>query len=531
MARNQTLVFESLQTSGLANQLRGLTSAILLAEDMGREFYLSWNKHQDMPDMSLSDLFREPTFANTSITGDSLSWLQRKRCVHRDRELLTLTDRLKKILYPHHQFDSLGIDMVANALDPTESMLLISSYYSYAMQGESDLRFYQRRHTLYQEFLPVPEVDDAVRGFAQEHFAAHTLGIHLRTGISMRNKQEGIADANHFWPEGIPFPLFYEVVDSEIEAHPDTRILLATDNTKESAPIMERYGDRVIMYPKKTDGGMVGRSALADQKGALIDLLLLSRCQKIIGTYNSTFSYEAAVIGDVPFIEMSPMGLRQQQPHGPEKAVLIDFRDRTLCPLAHNWKAHDKIRASAQDSDRGKSPSLIDFGRELAREPEAVVLDCHGDTGRYSLLARSAPHSLFYTFEESPERVQLLASNIRLNNLDSRVIIVGNGATHTEPVRTLPSQTIDELVNNENLKAVTLIRDRVDSGLKKRLEGARRTLSLLRPRLWLENTRPSRSHPESERKPLEALPQLAGYRVDFTDSGDFLCLPTLTDPS
>ena len=62
------------------------------------------------------------------------------------------------------------------------------------------------------------------------------------------------------------------------------------------------------------------------------------------------------------------------------------------------------------------------------------------------------------------------------------------------------------------------------------LEGARRTLSLLRPRLWLENTRPSRSHPESERKRLEPLPQFAGYRVDLTDSGDFLCLPTLTDP-
>lgn len=337
MALTNSLIFESLPTSGLANQLRGLTSAILLAQDLEREFHLSWNKHQDMPDTTLSDLFAEPTFPFTQIVGESFSWLQRRRFVRRDREIAGLFDRIQKILYRHHQFNALGIDMMAKAIRAAEPLLVISSYYSYSHQATSDLQFYRRRHELYKRFIPVPEVKQAVDSFIADSFAPHTIGIHLRTGISMRNASEGIVDANHFWPRGIPFPLFFELIDDEIRSHPETRIFLATDNTLESAPIADRYGERVVMYPQNTDGGMVGRSALTDQKGALIDLYLLSRCQKLIGTYNSTFSYEAAVIGDVPFVEMSPSGLRQNQDLGNGKTVIIDFRDRTLRPLGHIW--------------------------------------------------------------------------------------------------------------------------------------------------------------------------------------------------
>ena len=521
MKTDHALVFESLPTSGLANQLRGLTSAILLAQDTSRDFYLSWNKHQDMPDISLADLFREPTFADTSITGDSFSWLQRRRFVHRDRELLGLSGRLKKALYAHHQFNSLGIDMTANALRPSEPLILISSYYSYAMSGESDLHFYQRRHALYQEFLPVPDVEEAVLGFTQENFGAHTLGIHLRTGISMRNAKEGIADANHFWPEGIPFPLFFELIDDEIGAHPDTRILLATDNTRESAPITERYGDRILMYPKKTDDGMVGRSALADQKGALIDLLLLARCQKIIGTYNSTFSYEAAVMGDVPLLEMSPMGLRQQQKLGGDQPILVDFRDRILCPIAHHWKADDVTRAQARNSGEGAHPSVSRFRQEIQRQSNAIVLDYHAETGQYPLVAGAVPDSLFYVFEENPENVPLLMANIRLNNLDGRITVITSAATHDGSVRTLPRQTIDELVATENLKHVSLIRGRADGDMDAMLRGAHRTLEVHQPRIWLENTR----KPEDQATRIQTLPEIHGYHVEVTESGDFLCVP------
>jgi len=505
------IIFESLPTSGLANQLRGLTSAMLMAEDLGRELHLSWNEHQDMPDTSLSDLFSEPTLKPSTLSASSFSRLEQWRFCHRNREVLSLRDQLKRSVLPHHQFNSIGCDMVATGIHPASQRILISSYYSYSLRRTSDAAFYRRRNRAYQNFAPTPELDQAIEKFVVDAFGDHTLGIHLRTGISIRNAKMGIHDGNHFWPDGIPFEKFFALIDEEIAAHPGTKILLATDNLSVCAPLLSRYEDRIIMYPKATDDGMVGRSSLADHKNALIDLFLLARTQKMIGTYNSTFSYEAAVIGDVPFIEIGPMGTRQIQDIAKNRPVILDFRDREIRPTEHHWLKEDRTREKFSDPGTRMNRDLEFLWERLQAIKNPVVIDFGARTGACSLLAKHVEGSHFYSFEDDPELSDILESHIKLNNIESRVEILD-----------CVPESIDTFSANRNLGQLDFIRIRYDSSTPGVIRGAAGTIERFSPGMMIDFGHLQGEELAAGRASILELPELRDYKLSGAADGGSL---------
>ncbi len=505
------IIFESLPTSGLANQLRGLTSAMLMAEDLGRELHLSWNEHQDMPDTSLSDLFSEPILTPTTLSGSSFSRLEQWRFCHRNREVLNLRDQLKRAVFPHHQFNSIGCDMVATGINPASRRILISSYYSYSLRRIPDPVFYRRRNRAYQSFVLVPELDQAIKKFEANAFGDHTLGIHLRTGVSIRNAKMGIHAGSHFWPEGIPFQTFFTLIDEEIDAHPGTKILLATDNLSVCDPLLSRYEDRIIMYPKPTDNGMIGRSSLADHKNALVDLFLLARTQKLIGTYNSTFSYEAAVIGDVPFIEIGPMGTRQIQNIAKKRPVILDFRDREIRPVGHQWLKEDRTRANFSDPGTGRNQDLEFLWEQLQAIENPVVIDFGAGTGACSLLAKHVEGSRFYSFEEDPELSEILDSHIKLNNIESRVEIVN-----------CAPKNVDEFSASRNLGQLDFIRIRFDSTTPGVIRGAAGTIGRFSPGMMIDFGHLRGRELKAGKASILDLRELRDYKVSNTAGGGSL---------
>lgn len=508
-----TIIFESLPTSGLANQLRGLTSAMLMAEDLGRELHLSWNEHQDMPDTSLSDLFSEPMLPPTTLSGSSFSRLEQWRFCHRNREVLSLWDQLKRAVLPHHQFNSIGCDMVATGIHPASRLILISSYYSYSLRRTPDAVFYRRRNRAYQSFVPIPELNQAIEKFEADSFGEHTLGIHLRTGISIRNAKMGIHDGNHFWPDGIPFEKFFTFIDEEIDAHPGTKILLATDNLSVCDPLLSRYEDRIIMYPKPTDNGMIGRSSLADHKNALIDLFLLARTQKLIGTYNSTFSYEAAVIGDVPFIEIGPLGTRQIQNIAKKRPVILDFRDREIRPAEHHWLKEDRTRENFSDPGTGTNRDLEFLWERLQAIKNPVVIDVGARTGACSLLAKHVEGSRFYSFEEDPELSAILDSHIKLNNIESRVEIID-----------CAPMSIDAFSANRSLDRLDFIRIRFDSATPGVIRGAVGTMERFSPGMMIDFGHLRGREIKAAKASILELPELRDYRISgAADGGSLFC--------
>jgi hypothetical protein len=137
----------------------------------------------------------------------------------------------------------------------------------------------------------VPDVSSEVRAFVDRYFhpggesRGTTIGIHVRRAE-------------------FPLPLcpyaqplrYYEAVIRSLPE--DTRFFVSTDSQEAFRWLRARFGDRVFQRPKVHDN----RSSVAGIREGLIDMLLLSRCSAIVGTYGSSFSGIAGLAGKRPVL-------------------------------------------------------------------------------------------------------------------------------------------------------------------------------------------------------------------------------------
>ena len=106
------------------------------------------------------------------------------------------------------------------------------------------------------------------------------VGVHIRRTDHVKAIQE--SPSSGFW--------------AAMEAEPATTIFyVASDSEEERQAAAGRYPGRVI-----TGAKYLGRSEPHECLEAMLDLYCLSRCSKIIGSYESSFSEVAAWWGGIP---------------------------------------------------------------------------------------------------------------------------------------------------------------------------------------------------------------------------------------
>jgi hypothetical protein len=86
--------------------------------------------------------------------------------------------------------------------------------------------------------------------------------------------------------------MFIEVMGNILKNHSKIKFFLATDDKKEEKRISHMFQDAVIVYKKE----VVNRATKEGMHDALIDWLLLSKTSRIISSYSSSFSEEAAMV-------------------------------------------------------------------------------------------------------------------------------------------------------------------------------------------------------------------------------------------
>jgi len=77
-----------------------------------------------------------------------------------------------------------------------------------------------------------------------------------------------------------------ENIKKEISINPKIRFFIATEDKETEDKFKKMFGKRIISYPKKTRT----KEQEGAVKEALIELLLLSKCKKILGSFRSTFT-------------------------------------------------------------------------------------------------------------------------------------------------------------------------------------------------------------------------------------------------
>ncbi len=121
-------------------------------------------------------------------------------------------------------------------------------------------------------------------------FDAHTVGVHIRRTDNVRSIEDS------------PLHLFVGEMERILQQEPLTRFFLATDDAGVMRELTGRFGDKIICGDDN-----VSRDTLRGMMHATADLWALASTSRILGSFYSSFTDLAAVLGDIPLrIMVSP---------------------------------------------------------------------------------------------------------------------------------------------------------------------------------------------------------------------------------
>lgn len=260
---------------GLANRMRALDSALILAKKKNKKVKVIWKKNSDL-NCEVEKLFELPENVEIEtiefdredqnhLVGKIYSRLQNNSII---RNYLTL--RSEKY------FSRKKIAMLKKKDYDFSRILKHKKVYI-----RSQDRFYMENE-LFADFSIKPEITETVDRISAK-FSDYTIGIHIRRTDNTQSIKYS------------PLSKFVWLIESDLSTNPETRFLLATDCPEEEQLLIAKFGDKIITYEGKT----LGRDKEEAIKDALIDMLCLSRTKRIYGSFWSSFSDVAASLGKI----------------------------------------------------------------------------------------------------------------------------------------------------------------------------------------------------------------------------------------
>ncbi|MGE0192930.1 MAG: hypothetical protein AB7T63_12915 [Planctomycetota bacterium] len=272
--------------NGLANRLRVLDAGIALARAQGREISLDWLLHDELG--APFETLLEPSPEIVRIT----TWRLDRRLDRMRRRLRHARWRLRGARRIGHAAIQpwLVDDVDPLGVLPASQRVIVKTW----------MRFYAAEPG-FRWLRPAPAVADRFAE-AQAHLGpAPLVGVHIRRG------DHALAI------ERTPTEAFFERMDKLLAEAPRTRFLVASDAPDVEAAARQRFGSRRVVALAKRARDRVSVEAVQD---ALVDLLALSACSQVLGTFASTFGKTAAELGGVPY-EVVATGARWSPGDGP----------------------------------------------------------------------------------------------------------------------------------------------------------------------------------------------------------------------
>lgn len=232
--------------AGMGNRLRAMVSAICLAEDLEENLHVIWPANDPACMIRFDDLFEKSSVP---------------RWVQIDMGPLEGTSM---------QIDT---DEEFQAWLSSSPRLPIKSYNP----------FYKNETTQWLKILrslkPNPLI---VEKLSHPFFQDTCVGVHIRRGDHQKAKTFS------------PLDSFVEKMKEESQT---TKFIVATDSAAVKRDLQAIFGER-LWFPASS----LTRMTRLGMQSALLDFLALSRCSKILGSYDSSFSYIASLYGNVPLV-------------------------------------------------------------------------------------------------------------------------------------------------------------------------------------------------------------------------------------
>jgi hypothetical protein len=179
---------------------------------------------------------------------------------------------------------------------------------------------------------PRRELQARIDEFAHRHALDQSIGMHIRMTDNVHAYDWWIRNDPDFDPNKISLIEGFEAAIHDLALH-EEQVFISTDNREVAAKLGAAFSN-LVLYRKNFDEqgythhvrahygsqGMISRLIgqikgtlgqrppntwrTTDVSDALIEMYLLARCRRVIGTYYSSFSQVAALIGGAPLLRM-----------------------------------------------------------------------------------------------------------------------------------------------------------------------------------------------------------------------------------
>lgn len=260
---------------GLANRMRAIASGISFSIDNNVKIKsIEWAINSELH-CPFQELF-EPVSNNIKV--NDISNL---------RKLFFLDNPRKQNLYISKLFQFNRANDKIVGFIPDISVFLERNYNNKKpVIIQSGYTFYNFTPELYRKiFIPKKHIIQIADDRIKNH--PRTIGLHIRR------------TDNKMSIENSPIELFIDKINYELDIDRNTKFYLATDDENTKRDLYFRYADKIIFSDSKAS-----RNTKEGIMEALVEMLCLSSCCKIYGSFWSSFSEAAALIGNTELIQL-----------------------------------------------------------------------------------------------------------------------------------------------------------------------------------------------------------------------------------
>ena len=267
---------------GLANRMRVIAASVQLAHEIGTTVQCIWESNNELG-ANYTDLFElsEHFSLRAPFRHRPKSSYQKTGLKH---FIITLWNKMLGVdaCYSMSNVDSIIAGEQNENADYHRFFDVISP-----LLAKDKIIFYTTGDYLadlhdVSLFNPVEEIRKVIESYAL-CFSNKTYGLHIRR-------------TDNTWAiENSPLNLFRAIIESKIAEDDEVRFYLSTDDKETLQALKEEYGEHILIREKK-----YGRDSLDAMKDAVVDMWLLSKTQQIYGSYYSSFSEMAGLVGHIP---------------------------------------------------------------------------------------------------------------------------------------------------------------------------------------------------------------------------------------
>jgi hypothetical protein len=272
--------------AGLANRMRALDAALAMGREVGAEVRLRWPVDPDLgcpfeelfepiPGLAGVENFRPPKIAN--------EYDPTRNLLRKSRAAVALVKAArglgKAIRNSGSRRRYLGVHDVEGLLDHPEKILELFKHYD--VEIRTFYRFWRGKKD-FEGFEPAAPIRRAIEGYADRCRGA--IGVHVR------RSDNSIAIANS------PLEAFIGRMRAIVETDGSARFFVATDSPEVLGTLIDAFGERIAHHPKES----LERGDPRAIKDALTDLYCLASCDRILGSFWSSFTDVASEIRGIP---------------------------------------------------------------------------------------------------------------------------------------------------------------------------------------------------------------------------------------